>query len=105
MSTEVNQGVIGDTAKLIMHRLIARQIRRDPALVEKAKIAHARQANQFAGWSFVREWAELLLLPPDEPTSKLISRDREMVQLRNSSPFYLAEGVDFADYNMRIRIS
>jgi hypothetical protein len=87
MTIEVNQGVVGDTAKLIMHRLIARQIRRDPALVEKAKIAHARQAGQFAGWPFVREWDELLSLPPDELTSKLISRDREMVRLRNSSPF------------------
>ncbi len=104
MTIEVNQGVVGDTAKLIMHRLIARQIRRDPALVEKAKIAHARQADQFAGWPFVREWDELLSLPPDELTSKLISRDREMVRLRNSSPFYLCEGVDFGDYKMRIRI-
>jgi hypothetical protein len=45
MSTEVNQGVVADTAKLMMHRLIARQIRRDPTLVEKAKVAHARQAK------------------------------------------------------------
>jgi hypothetical protein len=105
MTIEVNQGVVGDTAKLIMHRLIARQIRRDPALVEKTKIAHARQADQFAGWPFVREWDELLSLPPDELTSKLISRDREMVRLRNSSPFHLCEGVDFGDYEMRIRIS
>jgi hypothetical protein len=86
MTIEVNQGVVGDTAKPIMHRLIARQIRRDPALVEKAKIAHAHQADQFAGWPFEREWDELLSLPPDELTSKLISRDREMVRLRNSSP-------------------
>ena len=105
MTAEVNQGVVGDTAKLIMHRLIARQIRRDPALVEKAKIAHARQADQFGGWPFVREWDELLSLPPDKLTSKLVSRDREMVRLRNSSPFCLCEGVDFRDYKMRIRIS
>ncbi len=105
MTVEVNWGVVGDTAKLIMHRLIARQIRRDPALVDKAKIAHARQANQFADWPFVREWDELLSLSPDELTSKLISRDREMVRLRNSSPFYLCEGVDFRDYEMRISIS
>jgi hypothetical protein len=104
MTIEVNQGVVGDIAKLIMHRLIARQIRRDPALVEKDKIAHARQADQFAGWPFVREWDELLSLPPDELISKLISRDREMVRLRNSSPFYLCEGVDFGDYKMRIRL-
>ncbi len=63
MTIEVNQGVVGDTAKLIMHRLIARQLCRDPALVEKAKIAHAQ---------FV--------------------------------PLLLCEGVDFGDYNMRIRI-
>ncbi len=104
MSTEVNQGIVGDIAKLMMHRLIARQIRRDPTLVERAKIAHARQADQFAGWPFVREWDELLSLPPSELTSKLISRDREMVRLRNSSPFYLAEGVDLKDYGFRIRL-
>src|SRR3984893_412105 len=104
MTIEVNQGVVGDTAKLIMHRLIARQIRRDPALVEKAKIAHAHQADQFAGWPFVREWDELLSLPPVELTSRRSRGDRDMVRLRNSSPFYLCEGVDFGDYNMRIRI-
>jgi hypothetical protein len=105
MSTEVNQGVVGDTAKLMMHRLIVREIRRDPTLVERAKIAHARQAEQqFAGWPFVREWDELLSLPPSELTSKLISRDREMVRLRNSSPFYLADGVDLKDYGFRIRL-
>jgi hypothetical protein len=54
MSTEANQGVVGDIAKLMMHRLIVRQIRRDPTLVERAKIAHARQADQFAGWPLVR---------------------------------------------------
>jgi hypothetical protein len=53
MSTEVNQGVVGDVAKLMMHRLVVRLIRRDPTLVERAKIAHARQADQFAGWPFV----------------------------------------------------
>jgi hypothetical protein len=104
VSTEINQGVVGGTAKLIMHRLIVRQMRRDPTLVEKAKIAHARQAEQFADWPFMREWEELLPLPPAELTPKLVSRDRGMVRLRNSSPFYLAEGVDFGDYDMRIRI-
>src|SRR5260221_3242355 len=101
----VNQGEVGDTAKLIMHRLIARHIRRDPMLVERAKIAHTKQADQYAGWPFVGEWNDLLDLPPSELTSKLISRDREMVRLRNSSPFYLAEGVDLGDYRTRIRVS
>ena len=104
MTGEVNEGVVGDTAKLMMHRLIARMLRRDPSLVERASIAHARQADQFAGWPFVREWEDLLALPTRELASKLTSRDREMVRLRNSSPFYLAEGVDFGDYAARIRL-
>jgi hypothetical protein len=104
MSSGLNEGVVGDTAKLMMHRLIVRRLRRDPSLVDKAKVAHARQAAQFADWPFVREWQHLLALPTGELASKLISRDREMVRLRNSSPFYLAEGVHFGDYDMRIRL-
>jgi hypothetical protein len=104
MGDGLNEGVVGDTAKLMMHRLIVRMLRRDPSLVEKAKVAHERQANQFAGWPFVREWQDLLALPPKELASKLISRDREMVRLRNTSPFYLAEGVDFGDYQARVRL-
>jgi hypothetical protein len=104
MSDGLNEGVVGDTAKLMMHRLIVRMLRRDPSLVERAKIAHARQAKQFAGWPFVREWQELLVLPPNELAAKLVSRDREMVRLRNTSPFYLAEGVDFGDYDGRVRL-
>lgn len=104
MGDGLNEGVVGDTAKLMMHRLIARMLRRDPSLVERAKVAHARQAEQFAGWPFVREWHDLLSLPPGELASRLISRDREMVRLRNSSPFYLTEGVDFGDYSARVRL-
>ncbi|MBJ7408172.1 MULTISPECIES: hypothetical protein [Bradyrhizobium] len=104
MGDGLNEGIVGDTAKLMMHRLIVRMLRRDPSLVEKAKLAHERQASQFAGWPFVREWQELLALPPKELASKLISRDREMVRLRNTSPFWLAEGVDFGDYHARVRL-
>jgi hypothetical protein len=67
--TDVNEGVVGDIAKLMMHRLITRQIRRDPTSVERAKIVHAREADQFAGWPFVHEWDERRLrikLPRDQ---------------------------------------
>src|SRR5260370_28843923 len=104
MSTKVNESEVGDTAKLMIHRLIARQIRRDPKLVEKAKAVHARQADQFEGWPFVREWNTLLSLSASELTSKLVSRDREMVRLRNSSPFYLAHEV-LKDPELRVRIA
>jgi hypothetical protein len=52
----------------------------------------------------VSEWEYLLALPTRELASKLISHDREMVRLRNSSPFYLAEGIHFGDYDMRVRL-
>ena len=90
-SEALNAGVVGDVAKLLMHRLIARKLRRDPTIIERAKVVHVRQADQFACWSFVGEWDELLALPPAYLVPKLISRDREMVRLRNSSPFYLVE--------------
>jgi hypothetical protein len=104
MNDPLNEGVVGDTAKLMMHRLIVRKLRRDPTLVDRAKAAHARQSDQFHGWPFVREWQELLALPTGELASKLISRDREMARLRNSSPFYLVEDVHFGDYDARIRL-
>ncbi len=88
MTDGLNEGLVGDTAKLMAHRLIVRILRRDPSLMERAKVTHARQADQFADWPFVREWQELLALAAEELASKLISRDREMVRLRNTSPFY-----------------
>jgi hypothetical protein len=104
-AVEVNAAVVGDFEKLIMHRLLARQIRRDPWLVERAKTVQERMADQYEGWPFVAEWDELLNLAPAELRAKLVSRDREMVRLRNSSPFCLAEGVDFGDYDRRLRIA
>jgi hypothetical protein len=104
MSIKVNESEVSDTAKLMIHRLIARRIRRDPTLVEKAKAVHARQADQFKDWPFVPEWDALLSLPPAKLTSKLVSLDREMVRLRNSSPFYLA--FEFLkDPEFRVRIA
>jgi hypothetical protein len=104
-SEAVNAGVVGDVAKLLMHRMIVRKLRRDPTIIERAKAVHARQAEQFADWPFVREWDELLALPLPDLIPQLISRDREMVRLRNSSPFYLVEEVRITDYDIRIRIS
>jgi hypothetical protein len=104
-ATEVNAAVVGDLAKLIMHRLVARRMRRDSSLVERAKQVQARMAEQYGGWPFVAEWNELLAMPPPALRAKLVSRDREMVRLRNSSPFYLTEGIDFGDYDHRIRIA
>jgi hypothetical protein len=104
MDVRVNQEAVNDAAKLMMHRLIARKLGRDPCLVEQAKLSQAKIAERFADRPFVREWDELLKLPAAELRAKLVSRDSDMVRLRISSPFVLAEGVDFTDYDLRLRI-
>jgi hypothetical protein len=104
MDARINQETVNDAAKLMMHRLIARKLGRDPSLVERARIAQARIAERFVDRPFVREWDQLLTLPAVELRAKLVSRDSDMVRLRISSPFVLAEGVDFTDYDLRLRI-
>jgi hypothetical protein len=73
-------------------------------LVEKAKISLDRSSQHFEGYSFVREWSELLDLPPSEIRHLLASRSERMTRLRLSSPFILAEGIDFSDTALRRRI-
>ena len=47
MSGQINRERVNDTAKLMMHRLIARMIGRDPTLVERARISLGRSAEHF----------------------------------------------------------
>jgi hypothetical protein len=104
MNVRVNQETVNDAAKLFMHRLIARKLARDPSLVERVKVAQAGIAERFPNRNFVREWDELLALPTATLRAKLVSRNSEMMRLRISSPFVLAEDIDFTDYNLRLRI-
>ena len=104
MDISINQEVVNDTAKRMMHRLVSREIGRDPSLVERAKVSQARAAQRYSGRRFVLEWDDLLKLPPVELRARLISRDSEMARLRLSSPFLAAEGIDFTDYDFRLRI-
>jgi hypothetical protein len=104
MNVRVNQETVNDAAKLMMHRLIARKLGRDSSLIERARVSQARIASRFTDRPFVREWDLLLTLPAAELRARLTSRDSDMVRLRSSSPFALAEGVDFTNYDLRLRI-
>lgn len=104
MTGHLNKERVNDTAKLVMHRLIARALGRDPSLVEKAKLSHNRLAVRYPGQSFVEEWDKLLDLPVLQIRHRLTSRDEKMARLRLSSPFVLAEGIDFEDEGLRRRI-
>jgi hypothetical protein len=104
MSDPLNQEIVNDTAKLIMHRLIARSLLRDPSLVDRAQASLAVVAARFPDRSFVRDWDALLGLPTTELRSLLTGRDQDMTRLRLSSPFVTAAGVDFTDQALRRRI-
>jgi hypothetical protein len=105
MSGLVNQEHINDTAKLIMHRLIARKIGRDPSLVQKARDALVRSSRcRGEGYSFVQDWSDILALPTTKIRHLLTSRDENMIRLRLSSPFVLTEGIDLTDEALRRRI-
>ena len=104
MDTPLNQEIVNDTAKLIMDRLIARLLARDPMLVDRAKASLAKISLRFPDRSFVADWEELLRLPTRELCTLLTSRNQEMKRLRLSSPCVTAEGVDFSDQALRRRI-
>jgi hypothetical protein len=104
MTIRVDQEQVNDNAKLMIHRLIAREIGRDPSLIERAKISLDRSASRHEGYSFIREWSDLLHLPPSSVRRRLTSRDEEMTRLRLSSPFVIAGGIDFSDVALRRRI-
>jgi len=104
MHAPLDQEAVNDTAKLIMHRLVARSLARDPSLVDRAKLSLARISTRFPHRSFVADWEELLGLPLERLRALLTRRDQRMKRLRLSSPFVTAEGVDFTDVNLRRRI-
>jgi hypothetical protein len=87
-----------------LHRLIARKIGRDPSLVEKARVSLGRSAEHFKGYSFIREWNDVLDLPVPRVRQLLTSRDEAMTRLRLSSPFVVTDGIDFEDEALRRRI-
>jgi hypothetical protein len=100
MSNQVNQERVNDTAKLIMHRLIARAIARNPSLVEKAKNALAQDRG---GYSYVHDWNDILSRPTTEIRRLLTRRGEKMTRLRLSSPFAFV-GIDFTEPELRSRI-
>jgi hypothetical protein len=99
-----NQETVNDIAKLMMHRLIARLLARDPSLVDRAKVALHAMASRYPGRSFVQDWEKLLRCPTHELRMTLASRDPKMKWLRLSSPFVVADGIDFTDPVARRRI-
>lgn len=100
----MNQEVVNDAAKLMMHRLVARALARDPSMLNRARVSATRIAERYPDRDFVREWDILLRLPVPQIRNRLTSRDPAMYRLRLSSPFVLIEGLGLADPGLRRRI-
>lgn len=60
MSSEINQERVNDHAKLILHRLVARELGRDPSLLLRARDALQARAARMPGREFTSEWEKLL---------------------------------------------
>jgi hypothetical protein len=104
MNVTLNQETVNDTAKLIMHRLIARRLLHDPSLVIRAQESLAKMAIRFPDRPFVQEWEVILRRSDKEIATFLADRGDEARRLRLSSPFVIVEGVDFTDETLRRRI-
>ena len=75
---------INDRSKLLMHRLIARQIRLNPEIV---KIALDNLSVNDRSLTSTEEWIEILRQDPLTVSREISSRSERMYRLRLSSPF------------------
>lgn len=83
---------VSDRRGLIIHRFIARRIRKDPMLMERARAAMVYLGTDGGShhicWD---EWDDILRAGLDHVRERLVSRCEDMTRLRNASPFYLVD--------------
>lgn len=104
MSNQINQERVNDRAKLIMHRMVARELARDPGLLSHARNALRKRSVRMPEREFTGEWEELLSSQIDELRRKLTSREESMTRLRLSSPFMMVTSLGLDDVPLRRRI-
>jgi len=87
-----------------MHRLIARRLRNDPALIDDGRAWIARQRAEGFVNDYLDAWEGILALPVSEMGRLITQRTEKMERLRNSSPLVLAERLGLRDVEFRRRI-
>lgn len=77
-----------DERSLAMHRLIARKVQADPALLDRAR-ANLRRWQETEGSPklALAEWEQILRSPVDQVAQFLTERSERATRLRQSSPF------------------
>jgi hypothetical protein len=99
MALNINEETVNDRAKLLMHRVAARQLSVNPHLIDAAKSKIMGGVNPP---DYVAEWREVLDLDVKEVRRALTRRSEKMDRLRLSSPFGLV--INFGDPVLRKRI-
>ena len=95
-----NRESVNDRVKLILHRLVARSLRANPALLDEAR---ARlQSLEGPAPDYVTQWAQVLDRPPEDVAKLIGSRSEHMTHLRVSSPFRLPEMFDDETWRRRV---
>jgi len=102
---DINQETVNDLAKRLMHRIIARKLATDPAMIARAKAEYAGMDPSNDEIRHVREWKRILELDLAEIRRFLTSRGERGDWLRPSSPFVFASEIDaLGDVPTRRRI-
>lgn len=85
---QVNAETVNDLGKRGLHRLIARRLRRDPALLARAREEVERWYERYGARHFVTAWDRILETEDRETIARrLTARTEEMTYLRSASPF------------------
>lgn len=96
----VNREMVNDRAKLILHRLISRIIRKDPRLIDEARQKIASVSGPVP--EYMGAWRQILDLPADEIAKEIGNRSERMVRLRTASPFPAPPGLDDPETRRRV---
>ena len=78
-----------DARTLAMHRVIAEKIRRDPALIERARLTLARWLSTVdpASRPYLDQWQHLLSQDLETCLAAVVEESPRATALRQSSPF------------------
>jgi len=102
---DINQETVNDLAKRLMHRIIARKLATDPAMIDRARAEYADLDPSNDEIRHVREWKRILEMDPAEIRCFLTSRGERGDWLRPSSPFVFASEIEaLGDVPTRRRI-
>lgn len=93
-----------DRVKLLYHRLVARRLKRDPELVERARRIVEDLSVKPNQRSHVSEWKTVLSRPTGEIRDFIVSRDQDATRLRITSPFPMLPELSVRDEQTRRRM-